>query len=147
MQKRKLGKSDLQITPIGVGAWAMVEEIGNSVGDPSRIAILSRRFTKRSIMASTGLIRRPCTGWPFGRNRRARARSAQSGKNRPYVFTKCSLVWNEKREIDHSLKAESIRRECEASLRRLKIDTIDLYQITGLSRKRVLKKAGPNWRA
>jgi len=49
--------------------------------------------------------------------------------NRPYVFTKCSLVWNEKREISNSLKADSIRRECEASLRRLKLDAIDLYQI------------------
>jgi len=45
------------------------------------------------------------------------------------VFTKCSLVWNENREIGHSLKAASIRRECEQSLRRLKLDTIDLYQI------------------
>ncbi len=48
---------------------------------------------------------------------------------RPYVFTKCSLVWNDKREIGNSLKADSIRRECEASLRRLNIDAIDLYQI------------------
>ncbi|MCW2795721.1 aldo/keto reductase, partial [Nocardioides sp.] len=49
--------------------------------------------------------------------------------SRPYVFTKCSLVWNDKREISNSLKAESIRRECEDSLRRLKVDVIDLYQI------------------
>jgi aryl-alcohol dehydrogenase-like predicted oxidoreductase len=48
---------------------------------------------------------------------------------KPYIFTKCSLVWNDKREISNSLKADSIRRECEASLRRLKVDTIDLYQI------------------
>jgi aryl-alcohol dehydrogenase-like predicted oxidoreductase len=44
------------------------------------------------------------------------------------VFTKCSLVWDDKREISRSLKAESIQRECENSLRRLKVDTIDLYQ-------------------
>lgn len=49
--------------------------------------------------------------------------------NRPYIFTKCSLVFNDKREISNSLKADSIRRECEASLRRLKVDAIDLYQI------------------
>jgi aryl-alcohol dehydrogenase-like predicted oxidoreductase len=48
---------------------------------------------------------------------------------RPYIFTKCSLVWNDKREISNSLKSDSIRRECEASLRRLRIDAIDLYQI------------------
>jgi len=48
---------------------------------------------------------------------------------RPYVFTKCSLVWDDKGEIGHSLKAASVRRELEASLRRLKVDAIDLYQI------------------
>jgi aryl-alcohol dehydrogenase-like predicted oxidoreductase len=45
------------------------------------------------------------------------------------VFTKCARVWNERREIGKSLKAQSVRRECEASLRRLKVDVIDLYQI------------------
>ena len=48
---------------------------------------------------------------------------------RPYIFTKCSLPWNERGEINSSLKRDSIRRECEESLRRLKLDAIDLYQI------------------
>jgi aryl-alcohol dehydrogenase-like predicted oxidoreductase len=48
---------------------------------------------------------------------------------RPYIFTKCERVWNERGELSGSLKAESLRRECEASLRRLKVDVIDLYQI------------------
>jgi aryl-alcohol dehydrogenase-like predicted oxidoreductase len=48
---------------------------------------------------------------------------------RPYVFTKCSMVWDKRREIGHSLKADSIRREGEASLRRLRVEAIDLYQI------------------
>ena len=50
-------------------------------------------------------------------------------RDRPYVFTKCSMAWDEHREIVHSLHTESIRRECEASLRRLRVDAIDLYQI------------------
>src|SRR5438874_1329328 len=58
----------------------------------------------------------------------ARAVAEHKGP-RPYVFTKCERTWNENREIKPSLKAESIRRECEASLRRLKVDVIDLYQI------------------
>ncbi len=49
--------------------------------------------------------------------------------SRPYIFTKCGLVWDDKRQISRSLKADSVRREVEASLRRLKIDVIDLYQI------------------
>jgi aryl-alcohol dehydrogenase-like predicted oxidoreductase len=50
-------------------------------------------------------------------------------RNRPYVFTKCARVWDEKRQIGKCLKSESIRRECEASLKRLKVDRIDLYQM------------------
>jgi aryl-alcohol dehydrogenase-like predicted oxidoreductase len=53
----------------------------------------------------------------------------QERSERPYVFTKCSMIWNENREIGRSLKAESLRREVEASLRRLQVDVIDLYQI------------------
>ncbi|HEY5892591.1 MAG TPA: aldo/keto reductase, partial [Chthoniobacterales bacterium] len=48
---------------------------------------------------------------------------------KPYVFTKCGMIWDVKGEVDYSLKAESIRLEVENSLRRLKVDAIDLYQI------------------
>ena len=48
---------------------------------------------------------------------------------RPYVFTKCGRIWNAQGKVDYSLRRDSIRRECEASLRRLKTDLIDLYQI------------------
>src|SRR5262249_40785270 len=57
------------------------------------------------------------------------ARALDGMNNRPYVFTKCSMVWDARREIGHSLKADSIRRECEASLRRLRVEAIDLYQV------------------
>ena len=48
---------------------------------------------------------------------------------RPYVFTKCGLLWDDKGYVNRNLRADSIRRECENSLRRLKVDRIDLYQI------------------
>src|SRR5207302_4060110 len=47
----------------------------------------------------------------------------------PYLFTKCERVWGADRQIGKSLKADSLRRECEASLKRLKVDVIDLYQV------------------
>jgi len=56
-------------------------------------------------------------------------RALEGTAHRPYIFTKCERVWNERGDIGGSLKAESLRRECEASLRRLKVDAIDLYQI------------------
>ena len=57
------------------------------------------------------------------------ARAVSGLSLKPYIFTKGERAWNERGEIRGSLKADSLRRECEASLRRLKVDTIDLYQI------------------
>jgi aryl-alcohol dehydrogenase-like predicted oxidoreductase len=65
----------------------------------------------------------------LGHSEQVVARALHQKNPRPYVFTKCERVWNENGEISGSLKVESIRRECEASLRRLKVDVIDLYQI------------------
>ena len=56
-------------------------------------------------------------------------RAIKGLRTRPYIFTKCSLVWDESRKISHNLQAASIRREAESSLKRLGVDTIDLYQI------------------
>src|SRR5206468_10765010 len=58
-----------------------------------------------------------------------RALKAMPSGRRPYVFTKCSLVWNDQREVSHSLAPESLRREVDNSLARLGVDIIDLYQI------------------
>jgi aryl-alcohol dehydrogenase-like predicted oxidoreductase len=65
----------------------------------------------------------------LGHSEEVVARALKGRSNRPYIFTKCERVWDERGKIGGSLKAESIRRECEASLRRLQMDVIDLYQI------------------
>jgi aryl-alcohol dehydrogenase-like predicted oxidoreductase len=65
----------------------------------------------------------------LGHSEEVVARALEGTPHKPYVFTKCERVWNERGELGGSLKAASLRRECEASLRRLKVDVIDLYQI------------------
>src|SRR5271170_6617021 len=65
----------------------------------------------------------------LGHSEEVVARALKGRANRPYVFTKCELVWNEQRQISRCLKRDSIRRECEDSLLRLQVDAIDLYQI------------------
>src|ERR1700692_4254127 len=62
----------------------------------------------------------------LGRSEEVVARALHGVWRRPYVFTKCGMVWDERRQISNRLKADSIRRECEASLRRLRVDSIDL---------------------
>jgi aryl-alcohol dehydrogenase-like predicted oxidoreductase len=65
----------------------------------------------------------------LGHSEEVVARALEGIPHKPYLFTKCERVWNEYGELGGSLKAASLRRECEASLRRLKVDVIDLYQI------------------
>lgn len=129
MQTRQLGNSDLKITPIGVGAWAMGgggwEFSWGPQQDSDSIAAIHEALDRGVNWIDTAAV----YGLGHSEEVVARALEQRKGKTRPYVFTKCSLVWNEKREIGHSLKADSIRRECESSLRRLKVDAIDLYQI------------------
>src|SRR5216683_2485759 len=127
MQMKRLGNSDLELTTIGVGAWAMggsgwAFAWGPQDDDESIEAIhtaLDRGVNWIDTAAVYGL----------GHSEEVVARALEGRSNRPYVFTKCERNWNENREIYKSLKADSIRRECENSLRRLKVDVIDLYQI------------------
>jgi aryl-alcohol dehydrogenase-like predicted oxidoreductase len=126
-QKRRLGNSDLEITSIGLGAWAIGGggwEFGwGPQDDRDSIAAIHEALDRGVNWMDTA------AAYGLGHSEEVVADALQERNPRPYVFTKCGLVWNERGKIRHSLKAASIRRECEASLRRLKLDVIDLYQI------------------
>ena len=127
MQTKQLGNSDLQITPIGYGAWA----IGGgdwafgwgSQADHDSIAAIGRALDLGVNWIDTAAV------YGLGHSEEIVAKALKDSPHHPYIFTKCSLIWDENREIGRSLKAESVRRELEASLRRLQVETIDLYQI------------------
>lgn len=127
MKTKHLGNSDLNITPIGFGAWAIGGdwEFGwGAQDDKDSIAAIHRALELGINWIDTAAI------YGLGHSEEVVARALQDWKGaRPYVFTKCGMLWNDKKEIYYSLRADSIRRECEASLRRLKVETIDLYQI------------------
>jgi aryl-alcohol dehydrogenase-like predicted oxidoreductase len=128
MTKRLLGNSDLSITPIGLGAWAIGGgdwQFGwGSQDDRDSIAAIHRALELGINWIDTAAI----YGLGHSEEIVARALADWSG-DQPYVFTKCGLVWDEQRNTGRSLRKESIRRECEASLRRLRRETLDLYQI------------------
>ena len=127
METRRLGDSDLHITPIGIGAWAIggggwngsmgPQNDGDSV--PAIHAALDSGINWIDTAALYGL----------GHSEEIVARALQGRTPKPFVFTKCERVWDSEGNISASLKASSISQECEASLRRLKLDVIDLYQI------------------
>lgn len=127
MQTRPLGNSDLEITPIGFGAWA-IGGSGWAFGwgpqdDSDSIATIREAIDLGINWIDTAAV------YGLGHSEEVVARALEGVADRPYVFTKCERVWNDKREIGKSLKADSIRRECEASLKRLRVEAIDLYQI------------------
>ncbi|UWZ86900.1 aldo/keto reductase [Occallatibacter riparius] len=125
---RTLGNSDLQLTPIGFGAWAIGggnwEFAWGPQEDDESIAAIQRALELGVNWIDTAAI----YGLGHSEEVVAKALKGWSGP-RPYVFTKCSMRWHEDRSIWRSLKADSLREELEASLRRLQTDVIDLYQI------------------
>lgn len=127
MEKRKLGNSDMEITAIGVGAWAMggggwLWSWGPQ-NDEDSIAAIHEALDHGVNWIDTAAV------YGLGHSEQVVARALRGRGSRPYVFTKAERVWDEKGNISGCLKAASIRRECEASLRRLNLDVIDLYQI------------------
>jgi aryl-alcohol dehydrogenase-like predicted oxidoreductase len=127
MQTKQLGNSDMRITPMGIGAWAMGGGgwafAWGPQDDNESIAAIHAGLDAGINWIDTAAV------YGLGHSEEVVARALAGRSQKPYVFTKCERVWNEKREIAKSLKRDSIRREVEASLRRLRLDAIDLYQI------------------
>lgn len=124
---RQLGNSDLNLTAIGFGAWA----IGGGdwayawgpQDDSESIAAIRRALDLGINWIDTAAI------YGLGHSEEVVAKALKGLSQKPYVFTKCSMCWQEDRSIYNSLKADSVRKELESSLRRLQVDVIDLYQI------------------
>src|SRR6058998_2176786 len=122
MQTRRLGNSDMHITPIGFGAWAIGgggwafawggQDDADSVGAIREAIDLGINWIDTAAV------------YGLGHSEEVVAKALEGVRQRPFVFTKCARVWDANRRIGHSLKAGSIRRECEASLRRLRLDAI-----------------------
>ena len=125
MDKKQLGNSDLHLSPIGFGAWA----IGGGdwafawgpQDDNDSIAAIHKALDLGINWIDTAAV------YGLGHSEEIVAKALKTSSHKPYVFTKCSMVWDDKREITNSQK--QIRQECEASLRRLNLDAIDLYQV------------------
>ncbi len=129
---RQLGNSDMHITAIGFGAWAIGggdwQFSWGSQDDNDSVAAIQRALDLGINWIDTAAV------YGLGHSEEVVGRALQGRSKKPFVFTKCSMVWSRKfwqskDQIGRSLKRDSIRKELEASLRRLKMDAVDLYQI------------------
>jgi aryl-alcohol dehydrogenase-like predicted oxidoreductase len=126
-QTRQLGKSDLHITSIGYGAWAIGggnwEFAWGSQDDDESVKTIERAIDSGINWIDTAAV------YGLGHSEEVVAKALKNISSKPYVFTKCSMRWDNDRKIYRSLKAASVQEELENSLRRLNLDTIDLYQV------------------
>ena len=128
MITRLLGNSDLRITRFGFGAWAAGGggwQYGWSTqDDKDSIAAIHAALEIGINWIDTAAV------YGLGHSEEIVAKALSEWRGtKPYVFTKCGMVWDDKKEVGYSLRADSVRLECEKSLRRLNTDVIDLYQI------------------
>ena len=126
MQTKQLGYTDLQLTTVGLGAWAMGGPWLFGWGpqdDDQSIATVQSAMDEGINWIDTAPI------YGHGRSETVVGRALRQIKQKPLIATKCGLCWDENHERITRLKAESVRAECHDSLKRLGIDTIDLYQI------------------
>jgi aryl-alcohol dehydrogenase-like predicted oxidoreductase len=126
LPQRQLGTTDMNITRVGFGAWATGGGEWGPQDDQASLNAMSKALDYGINWIDTA----PIYGHGHSEEVVKRFLHGRSGNSRPYVFTKCGLVWDPKNrgDVKRVLTPESIRRECEASLRRLGVEQIDLYQ-------------------
>jgi len=128
MQTRRLGNSDLNITTIGFGAWAIggtgYEFAWGAQNDQDSIGAIHRALELGINWIDTA------PGYGKGHSEEVvRLALAEWRGEQPYIFTKCGLHWDDEGKIFKDLRPQAIRQECEDSLRRLQVEAIDLYQL------------------
>src|ERR1700733_2152876 len=124
---KTLGNSDLHLTPIGFGAWAIGggnwDFAWGPQDDDESIRAIHQALDEGINWIDTAAI------YGLGHSEEIVAKAVKTSSHKPLVFTKCAMRWDENRTIYRSITAVSVREELEASLRRLGVETIDLYQI------------------
>ncbi len=126
MQKRKLGNTDMELTTVGLGTWAMGGPWqfgwGPQDDDEARAAVAAALEHGINWIDTAPI-------YGLGHSEELVGQVLRQTRHKPYIATKCGLLWNDRREKVPCLKPESVRQECDASLERLGVDVIDLYQM------------------
>jgi len=131
LPKRKLGLSGMEITTVGFGTWAMGGGGWAFAWGPQDDAASLSTMRHALELGINWIDTAAVYGLGHSEELVGKLLRELSPSERPLVFTKCGVVWDPKNRMvpgKRSLKPDSIRTECEASLRRLGVERIDLYQ-------------------
>jgi aryl-alcohol dehydrogenase-like predicted oxidoreductase len=127
LQSVRFGRTGMEITRIGFGSWAIGgggwRAAWGPQDDDEAVGAIRRAVELGMNWIDTAAV------YGLGHSEELVARALKGVSERPYVFTKCSQVWDESGNISNNLKKDSVKRECEESLSRLQVEAIDLYQI------------------
>lgn len=126
MQKRRLGTTDMELTTVGLGTWALGGPWEYGWGpqdDNDAVGAIVEALDQGINWIDTA----PAYG--LGHAEELVGKALRQTSHKPYIATKCGILWNEKKERVLHLKRESVRKECHDSLRRLGVERIDLYQM------------------
>lgn len=126
MHYRRLGQTDLEVSVVGIGGWAMggLARDWGPVDDNEAIAAIREGIDRGITLIDTA----PSYG--YGHAEEVVGRAIAGRREKLVIASKCGLAWKEPGgRLERCLRSDSIRRECEASLRRLRVETIDLYQV------------------
>ena len=126
METRQLGYTDLALTVVGLGTWAIGGEWEYGWGpqdDAESIATVHRALDLGINWIDTAAV------YGLGRSEEVVGRAIRDRRDRVILATKCGMVWDDKGNVSRSSRPDSLRKELEASLRRLHTDVIDLYQV------------------
>lgn len=127
MQKRRLGRSDMELTTVGQGTWAIGggkwEFSWGPQEDKEAVQAIRAGLEEGINWIDTAAV------YGLGHSEELIGRALKHSRYEPFIATKCGLLWDKRGSISNCLEPDSIRQECEASLRRLDVDVIDLYQM------------------
>ena len=123
MEKRKLGKSSIEISRLGYGSWALAGRGWIGVNDREAVSTAEAALENGINFFDTAPV------YGFGRSEELLGNILSSCRDEVVIATKCGLEWSNTGKVTHSLSRDSIMRSVEGSLRRLRTDWIDLYQI------------------
>jgi aryl-alcohol dehydrogenase-like predicted oxidoreductase len=123
----RLGITDMEITRVGLGAWALGGGSWlygwGSQDDKDSIATIRYALDQGVNWIDTAAV------YGLGHSEQVVAQALKGVGDRPYVFTKCGMIWDDAWHVSRVARPDTIRREFEASLRRLEVERIDLYQV------------------